>query len=228
MTDSAGTARKNSAPDAMSNGAQPVANGMTTSAAAPERTPSAARIGTGARRPRGSDVLLEDELDGVGQRLEQTERAGLLGPEPQLDARRHLALPHTPNSARDGDQPGRRPSPIACRRRNARHRSTSPNTGSSEPRTTTRSDSVWPTASWGSSARLQKAGRADLHAVRPGRTVGHQIHAERPARALDVVVGVTGSRRDEAWQTLGLNGAAGHLRERLLDDAWPTRSTRAA
>ena len=77
----------------MLNGAQPAANGMTASEAA---TGTNTRNGA-IRKTRDvglvrRDVLLEHELDRVGERLQQPERARLLRPEPHLDPRRDLAL----------------------------------------------------------------------------------------------------------------------------------------
>ena len=158
MTESPGTARKNNAPVAMLNGAQPVANGMTDKSGRNRHEHhqrcDAEQRHVGLRR---RDVLLENQLDRIGECLEQAEGTGLLRPQAHLYARRHLPLgPYADERADRDDEPGHEPHQHAVEQ--CRHRSTSPNTGSSEPSTTTRSASVWPTASFGSSARLQKAG----------------------------------------------------------------------
>ncbi len=50
----------------------------------------------------GHRLFLEEELDAVGQRLEQPERAGAVGPDPVLHARDHLA--QEPDVHEHGDQ----------------------------------------------------------------------------------------------------------------------------
>ena len=51
----------------------------------------------------GNDVLLGDQLDGIGDRLQQAERAHAVGADPVLEPGRHLALQpdHVGDDARE-------------------------------------------------------------------------------------------------------------------------------
>ena len=82
------------------------------------RTPGTGRAGTGSlsARVRG-DVLLGDELDAVGERLEQAERPDAGRAEPVLDPGGHLPLGPDGEERGAADEPEERGRPRPRRRR---------------------------------------------------------------------------------------------------------------
>ena len=122
-----------------------------------------------AVRQGGDDVFLEQELQSIGDRLEPAVRApDLVRPDAGLEPRRELPLEEGEVGREEEDavqeEEGRADRPQDAG--DARHRSTSPKTGSMEPRIATASATLWPGRMWPATARLEND--APRHFIRYG------------------------------------------------------------
>ena len=115
--------------------------------------------------------------------------ADAVGPDARLHARRELPLEQR-DVGDDADHDARSSTmkpgsaPRDRRQRGHAHRSTSPNTGSTEPMIATTSATLWPGMMCGSTDEVRERRAAPLHAVRLGAAVGDQVAAHLAARRL--------------------------------------------
>src|SRR6266581_4921056 len=102
-------------------------------------------------------VLLEDQLETVGERLEPAVRpADVIGPDARLHPRRELALEQDDVGDEDQDRVEDDEGLDGAEdHRRQRHRSTSPKTGSTEPMIATTSATLWPGTMCGRTARFE-------------------------------------------------------------------------